>query len=107
MTGAPATGRDVDPLGTIPLFDVNSLLTSPAVPDGTLAGLAAIEGLRRDLDQREHDLITEARTAGATWQQIATSLGFKDRQAAQQRQRALARILAAEPRPSQTRTPRN
>lgn len=106
MTGAPAAARVIDPLGTIPLFDVNNPLTSPgpAVARNALAGLAAIEDSRRDLDRHEHDLITEARAAGATWQQIAASLGFKDRQAAQQRHRALIRSLACEPSPSQTRT---
>jgi hypothetical protein len=36
-----------------------------------------------------------------TWQQIAARLGYKDRQAAQQRHQALTRALAS---PSQTRT---
>ena len=53
-----------------------------------------IRAQRHDLDQREHQLITAARDAGATWQQIAARLGYKDRQAAQQRHHALARALA-------------
>ena len=40
-------------------------------------------------------------SAGATWQQIAARLGYKDRQAAQQRHQALARALTPS---SQTRT---
>jgi hypothetical protein len=91
----------VDPLGTIPLFDI----TAPPTParaasprhdvPAILSGLAGISHRRRDLDQHEHDLIAAARDAGATWQQIAASLGFSHRQAAQQRHRSLARLINA------------
>jgi len=99
VTAAPGT----DPLDTIPLFDVKIPLTPAraAAARQALAALDAIPAQRRELDLREHHLITDARTAGATWQQIAARLGYKDRQAAQQRHRALARTL--EP-PSRTRT---
>lgn len=99
MTEAPGT----DPLDTIPLFDVNIPLTPAraAAARRALAALGAIPARRRELDLCEHQLITDARTAGATWQQIAARLGYKDRQAAQQRHQALARAL--EP-PSRTRT---
>ena len=99
MTEAPGT----DPLDTIPLFDVKIPLTpaSAAAIRRALAALDAIPAQRRELDMREHELITAARTAGATWQQIAARLGYKDRQSAQQRHQALARAL--EP-PSRTRT---
>ena len=95
-----------DPLGTIPLFNVNIPLTPAraAAIRGTLTALAAIRAQRRELDQRECDLITAARQAGATWQQIAARLGYKDRQAAQQHHQALTRTLSISPRPSQTRT---
>jgi hypothetical protein len=76
-----------------------------ATARGALAGLAAIGTMRRNLDQHEHDLTLQARNGGATLeQQIAASLGFKDRQAAQQRHRTLSRSINGEPRPSQTRT---
>src|ERR1022692_2590894 len=91
----------VDPLGTIPLADI----TAPPPPAraasprhdalAILSGLAGISDRRRDLDQHEHDLIAAARDAGATWQQIAASLGFSHRQAAQQRHRSLARLINA------------
>jgi hypothetical protein len=99
MTAAPGA----DPLGTIPLFDVKIPLTPAraAAVRRALGALDAIRGQRRELDIREHQLITDARTAGATWQQIAARLGYKDRQAAQQRHQALAR--AVQP-PSRTRT---
>lgn len=107
MASAADAGRYIDPLGTIPLFDVNIPLTpsDPAIIRGALAGLATIGGLRHDLDQHEHDLITQVRAAGATWRQIAASLGFKNRQAAQQRHQALAHAITSRPNPSQTRTP--
>jgi hypothetical protein len=106
MTSAPATARVIDPLDTTPLFEVNDPLTSsgPAVAHDVLAGLAAIRDSRRHLDQHEHELITKARAIGATWQQIAASLGFKDRQTAQQRHQALTRTLAHQPNSSRTRT---
>jgi len=98
VTAAPGT----DPLDTIPLFDVKIPLTPAraAAIRRALAALDAIPAQRRELDRHEHQLITDTRAAGATWQQIAARLGYKDRQAAQQRHQALARAL--EP-PSRTR----
>jgi hypothetical protein len=108
MTASPAAGHATDPLGTIPLFDVKTLLTPAraAAIRHALAALDAIPARRRELDQNEHDLITAARRTGATWQQIAGRLGYKDRQAAQQRHQALTRALAASQPPSRTRTRR-
>jgi hypothetical protein len=99
VTAAPGT----DPLGTIPLFDVKIPLTPArsAAIRRALAALDAIPAQRRELDRHENQLITDARAAGATWQQIATRLGYKDRQAAQQRHQALAHALKP---PSRTRT---
>jgi hypothetical protein len=99
VTAAPGA----DPLDTIPLFDVKIPLTPAraAAVRRALAALGAIPAQRREPGRHEHQLITDARTAGATWQQIAARLGYKDRQSAQQRHQALARAL--EP-PSRTRT---
>jgi hypothetical protein len=85
-----------DPLDTIPLFDVKIPLTPAraAAARRTLAALDGIPAARRELDRREHQLISDARGAGATWRQIADRLGYKDRQAAQQRHQALTRALA-------------
>jgi hypothetical protein len=95
-----------DPLDTIPLFDVKTPLTPAraAAIRRALAALDAIPAERRDLDHREHRLISDARAAGTTWQQVAARLGYKDRQAAQQRHQALARTLAP---PSRTRPPQS
>jgi hypothetical protein len=94
-----------DPLGTIPLFNVKIPLTPArtAAIRQALAALDAIHAKRHELDRHEHQLITDARAAGATWQQIAARLGYKDRQAAQQHHQALTRALAAGPPPSRTR----
>jgi hypothetical protein len=72
-TGGSGTG----PLGTIPLFDVKIPLTPAraAAIRRALAALDAIPAQRRELDLREHQLISDARGAGATWQQIAARLG--------------------------------
>ena len=96
MTGSPPGGPGTDPLGTIPMFNVNIPLTPAraAAIRRALASLDTIRAQRHDLDQREHQLISAARDTGATWQQIAARLGYKDRQAAQQRHRALAHTLA-------------
>ena len=96
-------GSGTGPLDTIPLFDVKIPLTPAraAAIRRALAALDAIPAQRRELDLREHQLIGDARRAGATWQQIAARLGYKDRQAAQQRHQALTRALMS---PSQTRT---
>jgi len=95
---------EADPLGTIPLFDVKISLTPAraAAIRRALAALDAIPVQRRELDRHEHQHITEVRAAGATWQQIATRLGYKDRQAVQQRHQALTRALVADPLPSRT-----
>jgi hypothetical protein len=95
VTGIPSGGPGSDPLGTIPMFDAKIPLTPAraAAISRALASLDIIRAQRDNLDQREHQLITAARDAGATWQ-IAARLGYKDRQAAQQRHRALARTLA-------------
>lgn len=45
--------------------------------------LSALARLRSDLDAIEYDLVAEARSKGATWQQIADELGSTSRQWAQ------------------------
>jgi hypothetical protein len=79
----------------------NTALRRAAAIRRALSALDAIPAQRRELDRHEHQLITDARAAGTTWQQIAARLGYKDRQAAQQRHQALARALES---PSRTRT---
>jgi hypothetical protein len=106
VAAASAAANSGDPLDTIPLFDVKIPLT-PARAAATRQALAALDSIpaqRRELDRHEHQLITTARRAGATWQQIAARLGYKDRQAAQQRHQTLTRAFAATPPPSRTRT---
>ncbi len=103
MTAASSTGPDAGTLGTIPLSDVK-IPPAPARAAAIRRAPAALDAIpcqRREPDRHEHQLIACARSAGATWQQIATRPGCKDRQAAQQRHQALARALAS---PSQTRT---
>jgi hypothetical protein len=119
VTAPGSPGHDASGLDTIPLFDVKNPLTPAraAAVRRALAALGEIPVRRRELDLHEHQLIGGGRSAGATrqqnrlvgapppaaptWQQIAARLGYKDRQAAQQRHQALTRALAS---PSQTRT---
>jgi hypothetical protein len=120
VTAPGSPGHDASGLDTIPLFDVKNPLTPAraAAVRRALAALGEIPVRRRELDLHEHQLIGGGRPPGApprrahcfvfpppppppTWQQIAARLGYKDRQAAQQRHQALTRALAS---PSQTRT---
>lgn len=55
--------------------------------------LRALRRRRRRLDTEEHDLITRARDAGASWQDIATALGIQSRQGAEQRYQRYRRRL--------------
>ena len=65
-------GSGTGPLDTIPLFDVKIPLTPAraAAIRRALAALDAIPAQRRELDLREHQLISDARRTGGTWQQI-------------------------------------
>jgi hypothetical protein len=103
VTAPGSPGHDASGLDTIPLFDVKNPLTPAraAAVRRALAALGEIPVRRRELDLHEHQLIGGGRSAAPTWQQIAARLGYKDRQAAQQRHQALTRALAS---PSQTRT---
>jgi len=47
--------------------------------------LAEVTATRRDLDTLERDRITAARRAGASWERIASALGIRSRQGAEQR----------------------
>ena len=58
-----------------------------------LTGLTTLAAQRRELDQRELDLIDRARHAGATWGEIAAALGLASRQAAEQRRQRLRSAL--------------
>jgi hypothetical protein len=51
---------------------------------------AEIAAARARLDDRELDLIDQARRRGMTWAEIAVALGLASRQAAEQRRRRLA-----------------
>lgn len=50
-----------------------------------LATLSKLGAVRSDLDRTERRLIEEARARGRTWPEIASALGLRSRQAAEQR----------------------
>lgn len=54
-----------------------------------LARLRALRARRARLDDEERRLIAAARDSGASWQDIATALGIRTRQGAEQRYRRL------------------
>ncbi len=56
------------------------------------AGFSAIRTARERLDEQELELIDRARHDGATWTEIAESLGLGSRQAAEQRRHRLAAL---------------
>ena len=51
--------------------------------EAELGHLAEIGAARAALDERELELIDRARQAGATWGQVAATLGLASRQAAE------------------------
>lgn len=61
-------------------------------PEVVLAGVSLLEAARAELDQVEAALLFAARAAGVTWADVASALGLRSSQAAQQRfDRVLAR----------------
>ncbi|HEY2792175.1 MAG TPA: hypothetical protein VGJ28_07470 [Micromonosporaceae bacterium] len=74
---------------------MNSIADALGTPPGSapeaLAALAHIPRLRRELDAAERGLIDAARGAGASWAEIAETLGLRSRQAAEQRRLRLDR----------------
>jgi hypothetical protein len=62
--------------------------------DQALAALALVGGLRDWLADAEPELIEGARSAGVTWDQLATVLGVSDRRAAHRRAARLADAAA-------------
>ncbi|MFD2473371.1 HSP18 transcriptional regulator [Amycolatopsis silviterrae] len=59
--------------------------TGDAPADRSLAALSALRALRDQLGAWEPELITAARTAGASWAVLAPALGVASRQAAERR----------------------
>jgi hypothetical protein len=57
---------------------------SPATAD-LIAALSAVPGLRHELDELEAALVDRARAGGVSWHDVATALGLRSRQAAEQR----------------------
>lgn len=58
-----------------------------------LAAIEEVRERRQELDRLERDRIAKARTAGAPWGRIATALGVRSRQAAEQRYSRLTEAL--------------
>lgn len=61
------------------------LQESPISRRNVNEALTSIGALRTELERVEHRLIALARESGASWQEIAASLGMRSRQAAEQR----------------------
>ena len=62
-----------------------------------LAALSGVAEIRRELDEIERDLLTDARDAGASWAAIATALSLASRQAAEQRWLRLQGLRSRDP----------
>jgi hypothetical protein len=73
---------------------INDLLTEGRDP---LEGLSLIEGLRREADEAERELIEKARASGIGWGAIAKALGLRSRQAAEQRWLRLCAVERRDP----------
>jgi hypothetical protein len=77
---------------------INELLTGEP-----LAGLARIEAARREVDEAERELIEAARARGHGWAAIASALGLRSRQAAEQRWLRLSSVEKRDPVPERAR----
>lgn len=77
-------------------FDpIRAVLRQPSpTRDNLVAALATVPGLRQDLDELEAALIDRARDSGVSWPDIATALGLRSRQAAEQRRLRLTSTQA-------------
>jgi DNA-binding transcriptional MerR regulator len=73
-------------------FDaIRDTLRQPsATTDDLIAALTTVPGLRQELDELEAALIDRVRASGVSWHDIATALGLRSRQAAEQRRLRLA-----------------
>jgi len=78
---------------------INELLTRTE----PLEGLALIEAARREVDDAERELIEAARAQGHGWAAIATALGLRSRQAAEQRWLRLRALDGRDPGPERAR----
>lgn len=67
--------------------DLRTLLTAAGTgdPAPALDALGLLHGIRERLDATERALIESARAGGASWATVATTLGLRSRQAAEQR----------------------
>lgn len=73
---------------------INDSLTSSG---DLLAALASVANERKRLDATERHLITEARAQGIGWARIASVLGLRSRQAAEQRWLRLSADVGRDP----------
>ncbi len=78
---------DSDPAGAVSRLHevVAAARAGTADRDGLLTALADLRVLREELAGWEPELITAARTAGASWVALAPALGVASRQAAERR----------------------
>ncbi len=75
------------------LWRANTDRESVDIPDDLLAAITLLAAARSEVDQLEAGLLFAARAEGVTWAQIATALGLRTAQAAQQRHdRVLTRL---------------
>ncbi len=79
---------------TVASFIIDALAAKPipvrASRQDLLDAIALICGVRQMLDEREGTLLAEARRRGITFQELASALGLRSRQAAEQRVLKLA-----------------
>ncbi|MGW5715346.1 HSP18 transcriptional regulator [Amycolatopsis sp. NPDC003865] len=78
---------DSDPTGAVSRIHevVAAARAGTADREGLLSALAGLRVLREELAAWEPELITAARTAGASWVALAPALGVASRQAAERR----------------------
>ncbi|KOV65456.1 hypothetical protein [Streptomyces sp. MMG1121] len=97
--GAPAhrMAQDAALLGRLLTATDSRRTDADAAPDVTAddigAALSLVDGLRRQLDRLESQVVMEARRRGMDWRQIAGHQGLNSSQAASQRHQRLTTRL--------------
>ncbi|MEU8003116.1 hypothetical protein AB0B66_18315 [Catellatospora sp. NPDC049111] len=86
MTSSPAAGPHRHHIGAVGLdLHRRVLAAADRDPDRIVGALSDLRELRSAIDHAERDLLAAARRRGVSWARVASALGLRSRQAAEQR----------------------
>ncbi|MFC7240895.1 hypothetical protein ACFQO7_00245 [Catellatospora aurea] len=94
--GRPGSGPRCHHHGTLGLdLHRRVLAATGGDPEQIVGALSDLRELRAAIDHAERDLLTAARRRGVSWARVASALGLRSRQAAEQRATRLGEQAAA------------